>query len=497
MPIEIKVVRTAAGIRNAYTRMPFRFGVITMKASPMLTLAVEIEAGGGRATGYAADFLAFRWFDKRPEKSLADNCADLLRTVEVASQLYLEAGRDGFATPFDLWRATHGEIERTALAEGFNRLGAAFGSSMLERAVIDAAGRLSGRTFFGLVHDDLLGIELGALSEELRGRRMRAFLPARPLERVAVRHTVGLLDPITAADLSDPVADGLPETLEDYLDRDGIRYLKIKVAGALEQDIARLERVAAVLDRRERRFHVSLDGNEQYQAPEDFLGLIEAIKAAPKLWRIYDQIMFIEQPLDRAVALDPGALPMLRALDKPVIIDEADGFVSAFREAVRLGYRGTSHKNCKGVYKSLHNLARAAVHNARRGRPELFLSAEDLSTLPVVPLQADLATVALLGIAHVERNGHHYFRGLGHLPEAEKAAALAAHPDLYQRQGGEVFLKIAGGMLDCASLQVPGMGFAALPDLAAMTPVDEWDFASLGQEEQPPRGTDPASTGLR
>jgi hypothetical protein len=118
----------------------------------------------------------------------------------------------------------------------------------------------------------------------------------------------------------------------------------------------------------------------------------------------------------------------------------------------------------------------------RRGRAELFLSAEDLSTLPVVPLQADLAAVALLGIAHVERNGHHYFRGLGHLPEAEQAAALALHPDLYERRAGEVFLRITDGMLACASLQVPGMGFAALPDITAMTPPDQWDFASLGQE---------------
>ena len=100
-----------------------------------------------------------------------------------------------------------------------------------------------------------------------------------------------------------------------------------------------------------------------------------------------------------------------------------------------------------------------------------------------MPLQADLAAVALLGIGHVERNGHHYFRGLGHLSEAEKAAALAAHPDLYERREDEVFLRIADGMLDCASLQVAGMGFAALPDLAAMTPVADWDFASLGQEQ--------------
>ena len=68
MPIEIKVVDARSGIRNAYTRMPFRFGVITMRAAPLLTLAVEVEdRRGARATGYAADFLAYRWFDKRPE----------------------------------------------------------------------------------------------------------------------------------------------------------------------------------------------------------------------------------------------------------------------------------------------------------------------------------------------------------------------------------------------------------------------------------------------
>jgi hypothetical protein len=99
-----------------------------------------------------------------------------------------------------------------------------------------------------------------------------------------------------------------------------------------------------------------------------------------------------------------------------------------------------------------------------------------------VALQADLAVVAALGITHVERNGHHYFRGLSHLGDAEKAEALVRHPDLYERRGDEVFLHIADGTLACASLQVPGMGFAAYPDMADLTPVDRWDFASLGVE---------------
>jgi L-alanine-DL-glutamate epimerase-like enolase superfamily enzyme len=485
MAVKLKVVHSASGIRNVFARMPFRFGVVTMRAAPLLTLAVEVEdVSGRRATGYAADFLAYRWFDKRPHKSLADNCHDLLASVDAAVRLYLEAGKEGYATPFALWRTTLPEIERDALARDFNRLGAAFGASMLERGVIDALGRMTGQTFAQLVRGGL-SIDLGSLSDELRGREIADFLPERPLERLHVRHTVGLLDPITAADRGGAaIDDGLPETLGDYLDRDGISYLKIKVAGRLDEDIARLEAIAAVLERRDQTFHISLDGNEQYRGADDFLALITRIKATPELAHLYAQIMFIEQPLDRAVALDPAVRPALAVLsaEKPVIIDEADGWLSAFREAVDLGYRGTSHKNCKGIYKSLHNMALAALRNERAGWPELFLSAEDLSNVPVVALQADLAAVALLGIIHVERNGHHYFRGLGHLSAAEKAEALARHPDLYERRGDEVFLKITDGMLECASLQVPGMGFAALPDMASLTPVDRWDFATLGVE---------------
>ena len=485
MPARIRVLDSKAGICNAHTRMPFRFGVITMRASPVLTLAVEVEdERGRRATGYAADFLAFRWFDKRPEKSLAENCADLIAVVEMARDLYLDAGRRGPRTPFALFLDSYPEIDRWALASDFNRLGASFGSSILERAVIDALGRLSGKTYFELVRDDDLGIELGAITPDLAGRPIAESLPSWPLERLHVRHTVGLVDPITDADVSTPVDDGLPETLEDYLVHDGIRYLKIKVAGALDDDVDRLETIAALLARHPRAYRISLDGNEQYKQLDAFLGLIERIKSSPKLAEVWRDILFIEQPLERAVAMDPHVQPSLEALsaEKPVIIDEADGWLTAFREAIALGYRGTSHKNCKGIYKSMHNLALARIHNQRVGREELFLSAEDLTNLPVVPLQADLASVALLGIGHVERNGHHYFRGLGHLPDAEKADALERHPDLYERRGDEVFLRVGEGMLECHSLQVPGMGFAALPEMTAMTPPDRWQFASLGQD---------------
>jgi hypothetical protein len=161
---------------------------------------------------------------------------------------------------------------------------------------------MTGQTYDALVRDGL-GIDLGRMCDELRGCQIGAFLPERPLESLHLRHTVGLIDPISAADRGGEVVnDGLPETLEDYLDDDGIRYLKIKVSGQVDADIDRLGAIAAVLGRRDRRFHISLDGNEQYQQVGDFLELIARIKATPALDRFYQQIMFIEQPLDRAVA---------------------------------------------------------------------------------------------------------------------------------------------------------------------------------------------------
>jgi len=84
-------------------------------------------------------------------------------------------------------------------------------------------------------------------------------------------------------------------------------------------------------------------------------------------------------------------------------------------------------------------------------------------------LQQDLALVNLLGIRHVERNGHHYVNGMAALPQAEQDAFLAAHPDVYERSHGAVRLRIAGGRIALASLAAPGFASAALPDFTAMT----------------------------
>lgn len=484
MSLALAVTAASCHLRNLRTRLPFRYGVVTLTHCPLLHLAVDVEAADGRrARGFAADNLPPKWFDKDPAKSFRDNVTDQLASIRAARAAYLDAARAPRPV-FDVWQEAYAACARGGPALGLNGLTAAFGSSLFERALADAAGRLTGRDVVGMLRDDVLGIRPGAVHPELTRADLLAWASRPAPETVAVRHTVGLLDPIVAGDVAADgwLHDGLPQTLEECVRAHGLRHFKLKVGGHLGDDVDRLARIAATLDRLiADDYLVTLDGNEQYKTMADFAALVEAIERTPALARLWRSTAFIEQPLDRAIALDAAATDGLAALGRrvPIIIDESDGDLEAFPRALALGYRGVSTKNCKGIMKSFLNRSLVERRNAGSGPTRLFMSAEDLTNVPVVPVQQDLATVRALGITHVERNGHHYVRGLAHCSPRERAAALRHHADLYAGDEREAWLRIENGRLRVGSLATPGYGVAFEPDLDAMIPLERWTFDSL------------------
>ncbi len=131
-------------LRNLRTRLPFRYGVVTLTHFPLLHLAVEVEAADGRrGRGFAADNLPPKWFDKDPTKTFRDNVEDQLASIRAAHEAYLEAAR----TPrpvFDIWLEAYAASRGRCRDLGLNTLTASFGSSLFERALADAAGRLAG-----------------------------------------------------------------------------------------------------------------------------------------------------------------------------------------------------------------------------------------------------------------------------------------------------------------------------------------------------------------
>lgn len=463
--------------------MPFRYGIVTLTRFPLLHVAVEVEAADGRrARGYAGDNLAPKWFDKDPSKSFRDNVKDELAAIRIAHQAYLEFAKVP-RTVFQIWLDAFAECRRLGPTLHLNPLTVSFGSSFFERALADAAARLAGADAVALLRQDLLEMRPAAVHRELEQSDLVRWTLATPPQTLAVRHTVGLLDPITAADVPADgwLRDGLPQTLEECIRTYGLRYFKVKVGGRLDEDLARLVAVAATLDRLiAEPYVVSLDGNEQFKALGDLEALLEGIGRTSSLARFRRSILFVEQPLDRAVALDPAATEGLADIRLPLIIDESDGELDSFKTAVKLGYRGVSTKNCKGIFKSFLNRSLMERWNRRR-KPgsHLFMSAEDLTTLPVIPLQQDLATVRALGITHVERNGHHYTKGLAHCSPRERYQATRLHRDLYRGDDGAAQVRIESGFVRVGSLGTPGYGGACEPDLQSMTPLDRWAVDSL------------------
>jgi hypothetical protein len=321
--------------------------------------------------------------------------------------------------------------------------------------------RAHGATLSAALRGDLFGLDLAALDPELAGLRPADFLPARPPERIHSRHTVGLADPITAADVppGELLADGLPQTLEEVVAFYGQRHFKLKVNGDAARDRERLARMARVLATVPGGAAFSLDGNESFRE----------LRADPVLAPLWPQLLYVEQPWHRDVALSPalGALARDWPERPPIIIDESDAGLEDLRVALRLGYAGTSHKNCKGVFKSVVHAGRLA--RRRAAGLSAVHSGEDLGSVgPISPLQ-DLAAQAALGITSVERNGHHYFTGLRQFPAALQEHARRHHPDLYvPMDDGVPRLDLRGGELRVGSLNAAPFGVPGEPDLTAI-----------------------------
>lgn len=465
MSVQLRISEIELYERAVVLRLPFRFGVVTLTQCPQAFVRARIELPDGTsAWGAAAELMAPKWFDKNLTLSNEDNFKQLREVLKLARAAYLADG--SAASAFGHFARHHDSHLAASLKRDYNPLLASYGPALIDRAVLDALCRAKQVSFYAAMQTNLTGI--GVARREFAGIDFDRFLGGlAPAGSIAARHTVGLLDAITANDLGQRVKDGLPETLEEVLKVYGQRYFKLKVAGDIALDLARLGAIAAVLDRLDEPYFISLDGNEQYADAAGVQELLMRIRDTPALARLYDAIAFIEQPIARKLALQVNWHSV--RLGKPVIIDESDGELDTFLQARACGYSGVSSKTCKGFYKSILNAARCAAWNAQEKASHYFMSAEDLTTQAGLSVQQDLALVNLLGITHVERNGHHYVNGMVALPAAEQDAFLQAHPDLYERSHGAVRLKIKGGRIALDSLACSGFACAALPDFSRMS----------------------------
>jgi len=442
--------------RPVHFARPFRFGAITINATPQLFVRVEIEVEGrGNAVGASAELLVPKWFDKRPELSPAQTVDGLRRSLEIARGLYL--ARTGFLTAFDLHASCIGAQVATCAKKNIPALAAAYGPAEIDKAILDALLRAMDTNFFDGMAGNVAGID-ARLSPDLKETDIAQFLAGRkPLPRVAIRHTVGLDDTVEGE-------GGVADARENA----GANYFKLKLSGDFAADAVRLTRIGKELDRLGRDYKVTLDANEQYADLSALHALTDRLDHDAALRSIASRLLYVEQPMPRDITRQS---PLRSLAAHGFIIDEADDSYDAFPAARTLGYCGISSKSCKGLYKSVVNATRAAKWSADGAR--FFVTGEDLTCQAGLAVQQDLALGAFIGVTHAERNGHHYVDGFVETPAAEAAAFAAAHPDLYADAGRGIRLSIHDGDLLTGSLATTGFATSVHPDWSALAPLEQ------------------------
>lgn len=454
------------------TRFPFRYGIASMTEVPHLFVRVRLQVEGIDATGLASEGLPPKWFTKNPATTFEQDLPEMLAVIGNAARLAVGIAAQP-VTFYEFWRELYRRQSAWAEAQSLAPLLANLGVSLVERAVLDACCRALDKPVHEVIRQNLIGLKLGEMYPELGMAEPGDLLPPQPLATIQVRHTVGLTDPVAPGDILDAerVSDGLPQDLENCIRAYGLRAFKVKLSGKVEHDLARLSNLANLITRETRGdFLATLDGNENFKSFAEFRDFWARLTSSPGLRNFLSRVVVVEQPVHRDHALSAEAGDLLHQWQDhpPLIIDESEATLGDLPRALALGYAGTSHKNCKGIIKGIAN-ACLLEHRRRQGQPGV-LTGEDLANLGPLALLQDLSLMSTLGIPHVERNGHHYFRGLSLWPENWQRIVLRDHGDLYrQHERGFTTLRIEDGILKLASVNQSPFGLKSCLEPGSFT----------------------------
>ena len=435
-------------------RTPMKFGGRVVTDVTVLSVDCEAHSGAGQATGTTRGLgsmtmgVAWAWPD--PD---VDGDTKLEIVVELARRLaksYVDADQSGH--PLDIC-FRHNE-RRQQLAEELAKergldgaipeLAVLLAASPIEAAIFDAHGKAAGVSSYELLSREHLPNDLsGYLGDSYRDVFMDQLIADKPTATLPLYHLVGALDPLADGELAERVGDGLPETLADWIVRNELTHLKIKLAGDdLDWDVDRVARVHQVASStRAGDWAFSLDFNERCDDEEYVIAMLDRLAtSAPDALPC---VQYIEQPTHRDLESHPDTTMHRVAERLPVVIDESLIGLRSLRTAVGQGYSGIALKACKGHAEALL-LGAVARHE------NLYLCVQDLTCVGASLLHSASLAAHIPGVAAVESNGRQY-APLGN--------------ERWMADFGE-FFEIRGGSIPTGQLTGAGLGYGSDPALA-------------------------------
>ena len=447
MLTDIRVKDVRPSTEDFRYRTPIKFGGVAVDRVTLLNVEVDVETlGGKRATGFGSMPLGNVW--AYPSRNMAyQQTLDAMKAVsERVAAVY--RGFEGAGHPIDItWTLEHDYLKEAegvgrqlAVADPIPVLATLVCASPFDAALHDAFGKAHGLNCYSTYGPDFLPHDLGHyLGTEFAGLRLDQFVRRNGQPRMPLYHLVGALDPLTAADVKQPVGDGLPETLAEWIPADGLTHLKIKLNGDdLGWDVDRVVGVDRVATERQAirgvsTWHYSLDFNERCGSVGYLLEFLRQVKE--KAPQGFERIQYIEQPTRRDLKADRANVMHEASKLRPVVIDESLIDLESLRLAKEMGYTGAALKACKGQTQSL--LMAAAAQ-----KDGMFLCVQDL-TCPGASLIHSAGLAAHIpGIVAIESNARQYC-------PAANAPWADRFPGMF---------RITDGTMETGLLDGPGLG---------------------------------------
>ena len=432
------------------TRVPLKFGTETLTHVTCARTKMRVEDTFGHAAeGWGETPLSVQWVwpSTLPYEEREAALKDFTIKLAEAWSLFNVGGH-----PIEVG---HAFIEKKLpkLLDQFNRgrtgrepmpwLAALVCCSPFDIALHDAYGVLHQRPIYETYTSEFMTHDLAHYlvpAEDAQvsfaGKWPADFLVMPRPDTLPAWHLVGGKDKLDGSELdgSEP-SDGYPFLLGDWIDRDGLKCLKVKLRGNdAPWDYDRLMRVGEIGIAHGADW-LSTDFNCTVQNPAYVNTILDRLVQEHP--RIYGMILYVEQPFPYELEKHRIDVHSVSAR-KPLFMDESAHDWHLVKLGRKLGWTGVALKTCKTQTGALLNLCWAKAHG-------MTLMVQDLTN----PMLAQVPHVLLAAhagtIMGVETNGMQFYPAAS-LPEA------AVHPGLYQRRNGQ---------LDLSTLKGPGFGYQA------------------------------------
>jgi len=431
------------------TRTPIKFGAEVVDRVTCARVWLRVEDRAGRsAEGWGETPLSAQWawpgelsYADR-HRTMAAFCRQLAATWArfPVKGHPLEIGYAFLhrALP-DLLASDNGTPHRAA--EAMPWLAALVCCSAFDQALYDAYGVLLSRPVYDTFTGDFMSRDLASYLRDARGRA-DAFAGRHPCDHLRpttttlpVWHLVAGLDPLTGADVrADAPQDGEPVTLAEWIERDGLRCLKVKLRG--NDAVRDYERLVAVGETAAVKGvdWLTADFNCTVSDPGYVVDILDRLMVEHA--RIYGMLLYVEQPFPYELErhrIDVHAL----SARKPLFLDESAHGWEQVRLGRELGWTGVALKTCKTVTSAVLSLCWARHHG-------MALMVQDLAN-PMLAMISHAQLAAHAGtMMGVESNGCQFYPAAS-VPEAR------VHPGLFRRRNGRI---------DLSSIVArPGLGY--------------------------------------